>query len=525
MPSVETLFINGHILTQNFRNPTASQLGLRGKKIVAVGTDLSMYRAQATQIIDLDGAVLTPGFMDVHTHFPEGGQQLLSVDLRAAFSKSEFIQILADAARTTPIDRWITGGHWDQQQFPDKAMPSKEWLDQAAPDHIVFVNRHDGHSAVANSKALQLAGITAGTPDVPGGVIVKDKHGNPTGLLKDAAMNLVYRLQPPESEEHKRQYLNAAMDEALKQGITSINDMSVDFDRLRWYEGLAKAGELRVRIRVYTPFLRWPDLKRELEKGIYQDEWFQVGGLKGFSDGSLGSSTALMFDDFNNEPGNCGLIDRDFEDLTKVREILWDADAHNIQVAIHAIGDKANRLVLDLFAELYESRGKRDRRYRIEHAQHIHPDDQSRFGDQRVIASVQPYHCVDDSRWAGAILGDRTSQAFPYRSIHKSGGRLAMGSDWPVAPMNAILGMQAAILRNNWIPEERLDLGTALHAYTEGAAFAEFSDHYKGHLSPGMLADMVVLKREFLNLAEVDLKTTDLITAVFSNGKLVHGEI
>ncbi|MCF7798214.1 MAG: amidohydrolase [Candidatus Marinimicrobia bacterium] len=525
MPSVDTLFINGHILTQNFRNPTASQLGLKGNKIVVVGVDLSMYRAQATRIIDLKGAVMTPGFLDVHTHFLEGGQNLLSVQLRPASSKDEFIEILRNFAVKTPHDTWITGGWWDQQQFPDKAWPRKEWIDAAAPDHFVFVSRHDGHCAVANSKTLALAGITKTTDNPTGGMIVRDSTGEPTGLLKDAAMGLVFRHQPASTPEEDWRYLEAAMNEALRNGITSINDMCYNFDRLRWYEELAKAGKLKVRIRAYAPLLRWDDLKRELDVGFYQDKWFQIGGLKGFSDGSLGSATALMFEDYDNEPGNHGLLDKDFENLAKVREILWDADAHNIQVVIHAIGDKANRLVLDLFAELYEARGKRDRRFRIEHAQHIHPDDQHRFGDQRVVASIQPFHCVDDSRWADALLGDRSRYAFPYRSIHKHGGRLAMGSDWPVAPLNALLGMQSAILRNGWTMAERLDLGTVLHAHTEGAAFAEFSDHYKGHLSPGMLADFVVLKREFLNLGEMDLKEADLIQAVFSDGKLVYGEI
>jgi len=525
LPGIDTLFINGHILTQNFRNPTASQLGLQGNKIIAVGTDLSMYRIPATRVIDLHGAVVTPGFLDVHTHFLEGGQHLLAVDLRAARNKKEFIQLLSEFAETIPVDQWITGGNWDQQQFTDKAMPHRGWLDEAAPDHFIFVNRYDGHSGVANSKTLKLAGIDRKTPEITGGRIIREKNGTPTGLLKDAAMNLVYRHHPPDSPDVKQRYLEAAMDEAVRQGITSINDMSTDFDRLRWYESLAQDHRLRVRIRAYVPFLQWPDLKKELQTGFYQDEWFQVGGLKGFSDGSLGSATALMFEDYANEPGNHGLTDRDFENLSQVRKILWDADAHNIQVVIHAIGDRANRMVLDLFDELYLARGNRDRRFRIEHAQHVHPDDQPRFARQKVIASVQPYHCVDDSRWADALLGERAGYAYPFRSIVQAGGRLSLGSDWPVAPLNALLGIQAAMTRNNWIPREQLDLATALHAHTLGAAYAEFSDQIKGHLSPGTLADLVILKREVLDLVNVDLSENQLIKAVFCNGELVSGEI
>jgi predicted amidohydrolase YtcJ len=523
------IIVNGSIRTMDEALPVAEAMAIRGDRIQAVGTNQEV-RALAgprTRVIDAGQGTVLPGFNDAHVHFLAGGFSLGNVDLRPASSPAELAERLAQYAANTPPGHWIQGGDWDHENWisearrPDGAgnsraapLPDRQLIDSGTGRHPVLINRLDGHMALANSVALHLAGITRNTPDPPGGLIVRhSKTGEPTGILKDAAQTLVERVIPPKSFQQKRAAARAASEHAAMLGVTSVTDVSTD-DDLPVYEDLRSQGELKTRIYAARSIVSWERLVKTPIAARPAYDLVRTGILKGFSDGSLGSSTALFFEDYCDDPGNRGLL---FEQMLPegiMLERVLAADRHGLQVMIHAIGDEANWRILELFERVARRNGARDRRFRIEHAQHLRESEIPRFGRQKVIGSMQPYHAADDGRWCEQRLGRRCKGAYAFRSLLDSGARLAFGSDWTVAPLNPLLGVKAAVTRqtldgrrpDGWLPEQKISLTEALRAYTLGSAYAEFAEPQKGSLIPGKLADVIILDRDLYKIdpGEID---------------------
>ncbi len=446
-------------------------------------------------MIDLRGRLAVPGFIDNHVHFINGGFQLSRVQLRDAKSADEFVQRIA-AHRA---DGWMLGGGWDEQRWTPYALPTRQMIDAATRSNPAFLHRLDMHMALANTRALQLAGITRDTPDPAGGTIVRDAGGEPTGLLKDAAMALVTAVIPAPSIEERIVAARAALREAARFGVTSFCDMGMSpeaFDDFRAYQRLARAGELTARVSLFMPIGSYERLQNAGVEKRFGSARLRVGGLKGFADGSLGSATAAMREPFSDED-HCGLVMREMADGS-IAKWVADADAHELQIAIHAIGDRANADVLSIF----ESRSDtRTRRFRIEHAQHLDPSLIERFARSGVIASMQPYHAVDDGRWAETRIGsERAKSAYAFRSLIDAGAMVTFGSDWTVAPINPLLGISAAVTRR-WIPEQNITVEEALRCYTINNAYAMFAEHEIGRIAPGMLADVVVLSEDVFTIA------------------------
>ncbi|HXG39195.1 MAG TPA: amidohydrolase [Bacteroidota bacterium] len=511
----DVAFINAKIWTVDARKPEAEAVAVLGGKILAVGTnaEIKKHIGKTTKVVDVQGRRMLPGFIDNHTHFMSGGFQLQSVDLRYANNEEEFTRLIKERAEKYP-GRWITGGDWDHDRWPGGRLPTKELIDRYTPNTPVFVNRYDGHMALANSHVLKLAGVTKDTPDPPGGTIVKDpKTGEPTGVLKDEAMSLVYRIMPDPSEEEMLEAARLALAEARKLGVTSIQDMSTP-DHLRVYQTLKERGELTARFFCRLPIGQWEHLARTGIKVPFGDEWIRIGSLKAFADGSLGSSTALFFEPFTSDPSTRGLPSDILLD-GRLEKWALEADKAGLQLSIHAIGDSANSLILDLFEKITKTNPKWDRRFRIEHAQHIHPKDFKRFAELGVIASVQPYHAIDDGRWAESRIGrERCKTTYAFKTFLDNNVKMSFGSDWTVAPLNPLLGIYAAVTRrtidgnnpNGWFPEQKISVQQAIRAYTIDAAYGAFEEHEKGSIEVGKLADFVILSDDILKIDPVQIE-------------------
>jgi hypothetical protein len=526
------ILTNAKIWTGSSAQPQAAAVACAGNRIAAVGSaaDVAKWAGPATQAIDLAGKLVVPGFNDAHVHFFDGGAHLAGVKLRDAKSEAEFRERIRQFAARLPEGRWILGGDWDHENWTPARLPTRQSIDEAAGSHPVFVNRLDGHMSLANSIALKLAGITRNTPDPPGGTIVRDASGEPTGLLKDAAMGAVGRVIPAPSDDEIADAVRAAMRYAAENGVTSVQDMSAFPGVLRAYQRLLKRGELTVRISGHQPLAEW---KRLADVGLLADfgsPLLHIGGLKGFADGSLGSTTALFFEPYTDTPGSSGLANDEMIPESRMRQHIADADRAGLQIAVHAIGDKANHLILDMFAEAEKTNGQRDRRWRIEHAQHLRPDDIPRFARLHAIASMQPYHAIDDGRWAEGRIGPvRSRTTYAFRSLLDAGAVLAFGSDWPVAPMEPIQGIYGAATRRTldgkhpggWIPEQKITVAEALRAYTWGSAYASFEEEIKGTIEPGKLADLVALSEDILTLDPAAIAGVKVAMTVF-DGKIVY---
>ena len=524
----DQIIINGKIHTGDPALPAARALAITGETIAAVGDDRDIRRLEgpSTRVIDAGGKLVLPGFNDAHVHLIRGAEELVGVDLRPARDEREMARRLADHASKIPSGRWIRGGYWDHEGWPGTSLPTREQIDAATPAHPVFVERLDGHMALANSLALRLAGIDASTETPAGGTIVRDARGRPTGLLKDNAMALVLRAIPPESSEDILAKARAALRHAASLGVTTIQDMTAGAAELSAYQVLRARGELTSRIYA----IQNCDPTSLVAAGIrtgFGDDWLRVGGIKLFADGSMGSGTAAFFEPYADDPGTCGLL---IHEPDRLQEAIFAADAAGFQPVVHAIGDRANALVLDVFARLRAERGVRDRRARIEHAQVIRRADLARFSALDVIASVQPSHCIDDMRWAEARIGPaRCALAYNVRSFLDAGVRVAFGTDWFVEPLNPMLGVYAAVTRRfpdgtpgeGWYPEERIGIAQALHCYTAGSAYAEHADIRKGTLTPGKLADLVILSDDlFMIPPRAMLDARPLLTMV--GGRVVY---
>lgn len=528
----DLILTNGKIWTVNNAQPLAEAIACIGSRIVAVGSasEIQKWTGPSTQTIDLGGKLVLPGFNDAHVHFYAGGAHLSSVKLRDAESETVFRNRIQAYAAKLPTGRWILGGDWDHENWTPARLPTRQLIDEAAGDHPVFINRLDGHMSLANTIALKLAGVDRNTPDPPGGAIVRDANGDPTGVMKDAALNAVERVIPAPSEDEIADALKAAMRYAAENGVTSVQDMSAAPDILRVYQKLLRSGELTVRVAGRQPLASW---KRLADIGLlaaFGGPNLQIGGLKGFADGSLGSTTALFFEPYLDAPNTSGLANDEMIPESKMYGHILSADAAGLQVAIHAIGDKANHTILNMYEEVENKDGARDRRFRIEHAQHLRQDDIPRFGKLHVIASMQPYHAIDDGRWAEKRIGpERAKGTYAFRTLLDTGAVLAFGSDWHVAPMEPILGIYAAATRRTldgkhpggWVPEQKITVPEAIRAYTWGSAYASFEDKYKGTIEPGKLADLTVLSSDILTIDPVGIDKVKVVLTVF-DGKVIY---
>jgi predicted amidohydrolase YtcJ len=532
----DLVIVNANVRTLDPKRPTAEAVAVHANRITAVGTSAEV-RALAgpkTRVVDARGALVLPGFNDAHVHFISGGFQLSSVDLRDAATPQEFAERLRRFSEKLPPGRWITGGDWDHERWPNvngaAPLPTKELIDAFTPDRAVFVNRLDYHMALANSYTLKLAGVTRETPDPPGGQIVRDpKTGEPTGVLKDAAMSFVWKVAPPASFEEKLEAVRAATAHAAEHGVTSVQDMSAG-DDVGIYQALLERGELKTRVYAVSPLSDWERLKRVGVRRAFGGDMLRIGGLKGFSDGSLGSTTALFFEPYLDAPGSSGLPSDEMFPEGAMLKRVEGADAAGLQVMIHANGDKANDAVLNFYEQVEKTNGARDRRFRIEHAQHLRAQDIARFGRGRVVASVQPYHCIDDGRWAEKRIGrERAKGTYAFRSLLDAGAVLAFGSDWSVAPLDPLMGIYAAATRRTldgknpagWVPEQKITVEEAVRAYTVGSAYAEFAEAVKGTITPGKLADLVLLDRDIFRIDPAEIEKVRVRMTVM-DGKVVY---
>lgn len=532
------IVFNATVHTMDPGKPTAEAVAVYGQRVIAVGTNKEikgMARAD-TRLIDARGQLVLPGFNDSHVHFLSGGFQLASVDLRDANTPEEFADRIRRFAEKLPSGRWITGGDWDHERWANvngsAPLPTKDLIDRFTANTPVFVSRLDGHMALANSLALKLAGVTRETQDPAGGLIVRDaKTGEPTGVLKDAAMSYVWKVVPESSFEEKLAAARAATEHATRLGVTSVQDVSAGND-VGVYQTLLDRGELKTRVYAVSPLPAWERLARTGVRAHFGNPMLRIGGLKGFSDGSLGSTTAYFYEPYNDAPNTSGLSgDEMFPAdamLTRVRE----ADRSGLQIMIHAIGDRANDSILAIFEQVARENGERDRRFRIEHAQHLRREDIPRFSRAKVIASMQPYHAIDDGRWAEKRIGpERVKTTYAFRSLLDAGATLAFGTDWTVAPLDPMLSIYAAVTRrtldgknpNGWIADQKISVEEAVRAYTVGSAYAEFQDGVKGSIAPGKLADLVMLSRDIF---EIDPKEIDKVRVVMTivDGRIVYGD-
>jgi predicted amidohydrolase YtcJ len=527
----DLILVNGKIWTVNPAQPEAEAAACRDGRILAVGTsaEIRKYAGASTQIIDLKGRRMTPGFNDSHVHFHDGGRGLAGVQLRDARTPEEFRDRIKAFAARIPKGRWITEGNWDHENWTPARLPTRQLIDAVTPDNPVFINRLDGHMCLANSLALKLAGITRETPDPPGGAIVRDERGEPTGVLKDAAMNAVYRVIPLPSEEEIAEALRAAMKYAAENGVTSVQDMSASPEILAVYQQLLARNELTVRVSGHQPLSRWEGLARVGVRAGFGNDKLKIGALKGFADGSLGSTTALFFAPYLDDPKTSGLPSDEMVDEGRMLSNVLGADKAGLQIAIHAIGDRANQQILDLFAEVVKRNGARDRRFRIEHAQHLRPEEIRRFASDRVIASMQPYHAIDDGRWAENRIGaERAKGTYAFRSLLDAGAVLAFGSDWFVAPMEPLAGIYAAVTRRTtdgkrpqgWVPEQKITVAEAIRAYTWGSAYASFDERIKGTVEVGKLADFAVLSDDILTIDPVRIEKARVVMTIF-DGRVI----
>ena len=527
----DTILLDGKVWTGNPAQPEAEAIAILDGRIAAVGSDAEIRRwaGPATRVLELGGRRVLPGFNDAHVHFFDGGQGLASVQLRDAPSPEAFRDRIGAYAATIEQGRWVLNGNWDHERWTPAELPTRQLIDAVTPDNPVFINRLDGHMALANTLALELAGITRDTPDPPGGSIVRDASGEPTGVLKDAAMNAVYAVIPEAGAAEIATALRAAMRYANENGITSVQDMSASPDVLRGYRALLADGELTVRVYGAQPLARWERLAGPGIGAGFGNDMLRIGVLKGFADGSLGSTTALFYDPYLDEPGTSGLPSDELLERAAMLDDMLGADAAGLQLAIHAIGDKANATVLDMFAEVARRNGPRDRRMRIEHAQHLRAEDIRRFQPQGVIASMQPYHAIDDGRWAEKRIGaERAKGTYAFRSLLDAGATLAFGSDWFVAPMEPLQGIYAAVTRrtlddanpDGWVPEQKISVAEAVRAYTAGSAFASGEEARKGTLEPGKLADLVVLSDDIFAIEPAAIRDVHVDTTILG-GKVV----
>jgi predicted amidohydrolase YtcJ len=524
----DVVIVNARVHTVDRARPAVEAVAICGETIARVGTtaEVRTLAGPRTRVIDAGGRLVLPGFNDAHVHLIGGAEAILGVDLRPSEDEADLARRLREHAARLPKGRWITGGNWDHEAWPGKSLPTRAQIDAATPDHPVFVQRLDGHMALVNTLALKLAGVTRETQAPDGGTIVRDASGEPTGVFKDNAMDLISRAVPPDTPEETLEKAAAGFKLAASLGVTTIQDMTASGTELRAYQALRQRGQLTARI--YS--IQNHGISGLKEAGIgtgFGDDWLRVGGIKLFADGSMGAGTAAFFEPYTDDPGTSGLLLRSPAEL---EQAVFDADAAGFQPIIHAIGDRANAIVLDILERLVQRRGARDRRPRIEHAQVVRHEDKVRFKALGAIASIQPSHCIDDMRWAEARIGrERSAISYNFKSFVDEGARIAFGTDWYVEPLDPMLGLYAAVTRQfpdgtpegGWFPGERITMEQAVEYYTLGSAYAEFAETRKGTITEGKLADLVILSRDIFAIPPREiLEARPILTMV--GGRIVY---
>lgn len=532
-PPADILYLNGNVWTGVAGAARAEAVAIAGDKIVYVGDDEGARRMSddTTEIVDLGGKFVAPGFIDNHTHFFAGGFALASVDLAGAASREEFVRRIADYAASRPKGEWILNGNWDHERWGGE-LPTRDWIDAATPHHPVFVIRTDGHMILANSLALKLAGIDAKTPTPGGGEIVRDPGGRPTGILKDSAMALVERVIPPPTPKQQEEAFLRAQAEAFSHGVTQIHDMALPtggMENFEAFQRIHEAGAMKIRVYSFAPLAKWRELKAFIDANGRGDDTLRWGGVKGFVDGSLGSRTAWFYDPYDDDPDTTGLT---LAPPETIQEQISAADAAGLHVTVHAIGDKANDYLLAAFEEIGGA-DLRDKRFRVEHAQHLTRGAIEKFGETGIIASMQPFHAADDGRWAAKRIGpERIKTTYAFRSLIDAGAILTFGSDWPVAPLDPLQGVDAAMFRrttdganpDGWVPEEKISADEALRAYTTANAWAGFQEDKLGTLTPGMLADLVVLSADPTKADAMTIRDIEVIRTVVGGDTVFEKE-
>ncbi len=524
--SSDMIITNAKIWTGNESQPLAEAMAVSGDTIIAVGSnrDIMKLKNDNTVVTDMEGKFVVPGIIDSHLHFLQGGLNLSSVQLRDASTPEEFIKRLAEYAASVKPGTWITGGEWDGKGW--ETLPERSWINSVTRDNPVFVERLDGHMGLANSLAMKLAGIDRKVKDVKGGTIVRNTAGELTGIFKDNAMDYIYNRIPAASDEQIDNALLAAMNYFASNGVTSVHavDAASYADAI---ERVRKDGKLITRVYIMETISRWEKLKNQVARDGRGDNWMKTGGLKGFIDGSLGSHTAAFLEPYTDLITDSGLLVNSREDL-----YTWisNADKADLQVGIHAIGDRAINIMLNIYEQVENENGAKDRRFRIEHAQHIAPGDIERYAKLNVIACMQPYHAIDDGRWAEPLIGsERIKSMYVFKSLFDAGAVVAFGSDWPVAPATPMEGIYAAVTRrtlddknpDGWVPEQKITIEQALTAYTKNAAYASFEEKIKGTLEPGKLADFVVLGDDITAIDPVKIRDTKVLQT-WVGGKKVY---
>ena len=530
-PAADLIVTHAKVWTVDAARPQAEAVAVIGERLVAVGSnaEIAQWRGPQTKVVDAGGKLLLPGFNDAHVHFISGGIELDSVQLKAATSVQEFARLIAEKAKSLGKGEWILEGNWDETKWSPAVYPEKSSIDPLTPDNPVFVSRYDGHMGLANSVALKLAGITAQTPDPPGGTIVRDAQGNPTGALKDAAQGLMEKVIPPLTHDQRIRVIKRSMGHAASLGVTSVQHMVADYEDIAAYGELLQKGELITRIYA-APLISHVDDQAKIGiRHAFGGPYLRIGALKAFADGSLGSGTAYFYEPFLNQGENRGLLSDEMQPLSKMQDRILKADAAGLQLCIHAIGDRGISLILDMYAETEKAHAPADRRFRIEHAQHMAAKDFQRFADLHVIASMQPYHAIDDGRFAEGKIGrDRASRTYAFRTFLDHGVRLAFGTDWEVAPLDPMQTVYAAVTRatldgknpKGWFPEQKLTVAEAIEAYTMGSAYAEFQENEKGSVTPGKLADLVLLSDDIFTIAPEKIRDVHVLKTILG-GKVI----
>lgn len=532
------ILTGGKIWTGDPAHPEVEAVAVDGATIVAAGSDQAVMAlaASGTTVVHLNGRRVLPGLNDCHVHMMVGGEDALGVHLTSARSAEEFRQRIAAYVTTLPKGKWVVNGLWDEQRWSTQELPTHALLDDITPDNPVAVSRTDLHMLVANSLAMRLAHIDRNTPDVPGGVILRDNDGNPTGIFKDAATQLIFNALPAPTVDDAINDILAMQRIAAENGVTSVQDMAVAAEdptsplRLRAAFELARQGRLTVRIAVAPSLNYASDLAALGMEAGFGNTWLHTGALKSFADGGLGASTAWFTEPYTDNPNNSGIASSQLRQRDKMYASFQRADRAGLQLITHAIGDRANHAILDMYEQLAKEDGPRDRRWRIEHAQTLLPADVARFAQLHVIASVQPFHAIDDGRWAAKRIGpNRILTTYAFRSLMDAGAVVCFGSDWPVAPLSPLTGIYAATTRRTidgknpagWVPSEKVTVEQAVKAYTVNAAFAEGEEKIKGSLEPGKLADLVVLSDDIFHIDPAAIESTKVDLTIV-NGAIVY---
>ena len=524
------IYFNAKVWTGDPAHPNATAVAVKDSAILYVGDDYKSYQGSSTVMEDLQGKMLVPGFIDNHTHFLNGGALLGFLNLRAVTSADAFVGSVKKYTDSLGSgNSWIMGGNWDHEAWGGK-LPAASWIDSVSGNHPLFLDRYDGHMALVNSVAMKMAGVDKATKDPPGGRIERDpKTGMPTGIFRDGAIELVRKVIPPPTEKELDLYLSRAVQHALSHGFTQVNDMSYygGWPDLATYQRAEAAGKLPIRIYSFVPLRTWQKLDSFVKKNGLGDSRLHWGGLKGFVDGSLGSTTAWFYKPYLDAPNSTGL---QVTDTALLRKWITAADSAGLHVTTHAIGDRANDWLQSVFASAEKINGPKDRRFRIEHAQHLTDSAITNFAKLDIIPSVQPYHQVDDGKWAYKRLDTpRLRGTYAFHRLLEAGARATFGSDWPVAPLDPMAGIYAAVTRrtndgknpDGWFPAEKITVDQALRCYTVNNAYASFQENKIGTIKAGMLADLTILSQDLFSVAPEKIAGVPVYKTIV-NGKEVY---